>query len=229
MKYKKGSFITIPNRDSLRGKDALLQTVFTWICSYADESGVCFPSRKKLATDCGASTDSIDRKIKVLIEMGLLEKEVRKDGKKNKTNLYQIMLKEEGGSRTHAARVAAQTTLGVAAPDPQGTKPNKNSIQLTTSGVPPQDVAEVIDSFKVINPVAKNWFKNTTQRAASEQLIEIMGTKEKVINFVSRVLPGINSRKYAPRSTTPHELLNNLAKIKSFVEQEKEKKVGIIL
>ena len=76
----------------------------------------------------------------------------------------------------------------------------------------------VIDSFKLINPAYKNWFANKTERRACEQLLELFGLEDtlKKISF----LPKLNSMKYAPTTTKPSELFNNLAKIKSFIEKE---------
>lgn len=96
MKYKKGTFVIVPNLDILEGKPTEMQTLFMWICSYANDEGQCFPSRSVLSRKCGVTIKTIDKYIKVLVELGILEKTLRrKEGKKeNTSNLYQIATPE---------------------------------------------------------------------------------------------------------------------------------------
>lgn len=121
MRYEKGSFIVIPNKQHLRGLEPLVQTVFFWLCTYADELGMCYPSRTTLAKDCGVSIRSLDRALEKLEEKDLLIKELRKKGKtENLTNMYYITIPEEldkltprlddGGSVNSALGVATKTT-----------------------------------------------------------------------------------------------------------------------
>lgn len=93
MQYSEGTFIIVPNKEKIRGLPAHIQTVYLWICSYADEKGECFPSRSRLAQDAGVSTKSIDRAINKLIEINILKKVNRfSAGKREKTsNLYKIL------------------------------------------------------------------------------------------------------------------------------------------
>lgn len=95
MKYQKGTFIIVPNKEALRGMNVHMQAVFLWLCSYADENGVCFPSRKRLAKDIKCSLRTIDWTIHRLQAANLIESIKRKDPNnpgKNLTNLYQIMI-----------------------------------------------------------------------------------------------------------------------------------------
>ena len=96
MKYEKGTFTIIPNKEVLRGKTPVLQTLFTWLCSYADEKGQCFPSRSTLASDIGVDIRTVDKYIEELISLGLIFKEKRKNRLKNLTNVYQIMIADGG-------------------------------------------------------------------------------------------------------------------------------------
>lgn len=90
MKYKKGTFIVVPNKEYLKGKPAEMQTLFFWLCSYANDDGQCYPSRNRLAKDIGCTVKTIDKYMKLLIDYGLINKQTRKDGKENISNLYQI-------------------------------------------------------------------------------------------------------------------------------------------
>ena len=96
MRYEKGNFTVIPNRNTLRGLPSHVQTVFFWLCSYSDNNGQCYPSRSKLSKDAGCSIRTVDTSISKLVEIGMLKKETRKAGKENLSNIYQIII--QGGS-----------------------------------------------------------------------------------------------------------------------------------
>ncbi len=97
MKYTKGTFATIPNIQYLEGEKPQVQALYLWLCHHAGQSGECYPSQSKLAEECGMGKTSVKQGIARLEEIGLLKKETRKgrDGIKNETNLYFLMLKEE--------------------------------------------------------------------------------------------------------------------------------------
>ncbi len=96
MKYKKGSFIVIPNIQFLDGKPPAYQAIFLWLCRYADDDGICFPSREKLAKHLDMDERTITRYITKMVEDGLIMKtKRRKTGEvKNNSNLYQILIVE---------------------------------------------------------------------------------------------------------------------------------------
>ncbi len=96
MKYEKGSFITVPSRDRLRGKHPTAQALYMWLSAYANETGDCFPSRTRLAKDCGCSEKMIDKMLDSLIKLGLVKYEKRIEGNKNLTNLYTVIVWEGG-------------------------------------------------------------------------------------------------------------------------------------
>lgn len=96
MKYEKGSFIILPNKNILTGQPSGVQSVFLWICNFADDQGVCFPSRKKLAQSAGVSLNTLDRSFKKLIELGILKVTPRFTENEQTTNEYQIMFGEGG-------------------------------------------------------------------------------------------------------------------------------------
>lgn len=116
MKYEKGSFVVIPNKDELFGLEPHVQAIFFWICNYADENGICFPSRTTLANCAGCSVKSVDRAFEILVEKKMLLKQTRKNGEKNLTNIYQILIVDtdlEGGGVPQSLGRDSQS-LGVA-------------------------------------------------------------------------------------------------------------------
>lgn len=99
-KYKKGTFLTIPNKQVLAGMNPNEQVIFFWICNFSNDEGVCFPSRKTLADCAGVSIRTVVNVIDKLIEKGLLNKKERKNGLTNTSNEYQILIAgaDEGGA-----------------------------------------------------------------------------------------------------------------------------------
>lgn len=93
MRYEKGSFVVIPNKQHLKGRQAGLQSIYFWLCEHANDDGISFPSRKTLANESGVSLRVIDKYLMILEEEKFLKKIVRKNGKENLTNLYQILIK----------------------------------------------------------------------------------------------------------------------------------------
>ena len=94
MKYKKGTFVVIPNIERLDVLPGLAQAIFLWLCRYANEDGTCFPSRKKLAGHVGCDMRTVDKHLTNMQLLGFISKTTRqkKGTKENMSNLYQIHL-----------------------------------------------------------------------------------------------------------------------------------------
>lgn len=82
---------------------------------------------------------------------------------------------------------------------------------------------ELIDSFKEVNPMYLNFYKNKTERHALEDLAKQIGY-EKLLGTIQH-LPEIITKPYAPRITTPKELQRGLGKLIAFFKQEKSKTI----
>ncbi len=82
-------------------------------------------------------------------------------------------------------------------------------------------IVKVIDSFEEVNPNFKRWYGNTTQRGAIDRMLVDHGldTLLKVISL----LPKTNAKAYFPTITTPLQLETDWAKLKSKLQQEKDK------
>ncbi len=135
MKYKPGTFSITPNKELMRGKPTELQAVHFWLCDRADENGYCYPSRPKIAEDSGIkSLRTVDKYIKILIEMDILKKKIRKDNDKtNLSNLYQIMIPEMHDIEQEVPEYSASDDTGGSAKDSTVTIPIENYTHLTIS------------------------------------------------------------------------------------------------
>lgn len=108
MKYKKGTFVVVPNLDLLEGKPSEYQVIYMWLCNFADKDGNCFPGRKTLARLAGCNIKTVDKYIKLLIEDGFIAKESRRAaGSSQKlSNFYTLLLIED-----EALKIIAENDL----------------------------------------------------------------------------------------------------------------------
>ena len=95
---------------------ALDVAVYIAIKRHADSAGEAYPSRARIAEVAKCSVDTVDRAVKRLIDIGALEKEVRRKPNGDPTsNMYTIHEEPEGyrsqrqGSRSQRPGVAAQS------------------------------------------------------------------------------------------------------------------------
>lgn len=125
MKYEKGSFIVVPNKEHLEGKPSEMQAIYFWLCSHADAKGTCFPTKSKIAKEAGCSHNTVDKYLKRLVEEGFLSVEQRKKKgtKENTSNIYQLLI-----------MVPPPTKNGTTPPPKIGSETisSINSIHLTT-------------------------------------------------------------------------------------------------
>ena len=164
MKYRKGTFIVVPNRFELQGKPPEMQTLHFWLCSFANEEGSCFPSRTTLAKCCGfKSLRTVDKYMELLIEGGFIGRKKRpgKTGKKALPNLYQV--------RVINAPVGANDDILVGAPNSTVTISNITiSKELVTDAKAEQQVVPFIfkeeleklgNSTWKVNKIIYNYWK----------------------------------------------------------------------
>lgn len=226
-RYQKGNFTVVPNKDALRGQDPYLQTLFTWICSYASEEGRCFPSIQRLAKDSGMSKRTVSNKLNELEGLGLIVRTNRE----HTSNEYQILLVDKGIAPD--ARGYSTRRTGGIAPDanelyPVLTESNELNPSPALQAERAEEkqmnsqIAEGIDLFKVVNDSYYLHFKRKAQREAMRRLISRHGL-EKIQKAVA-VLPLTNQMPYVPRITTPAQLEERWSDLKHSLEREQTKK-----
>ena len=82
-------------------------------------------------------------------------------------------------------------------------------------------ISEVIKLFEGVNPTFERWYGNTTQRGAIDRMLVSHGFDK--VSRVVALLPKTNTMAYFPTITTPSQLETDWAKLKSKLEQEKNK------
>lgn len=117
MKYERGTFIVVPNREALAGLPPHVQAVFLWLCFFANQDGECFPSRATLSAKAGVSLRTVDSSLKVLEQKAFIEKKNRKDGNEKISNLYTVLV---GGVEQDVRYLAQDVREGSAESAPGG-------------------------------------------------------------------------------------------------------------
>lgn len=114
IKFVPGSFVTVPSKYLVMRVDAVSQSVFLWLCSYAnyERDGYCYPSIKTLADLCHVSRNTVKARIKKLEKAGLITKTVRRrEGGTNLTNLYRILI-DDREPRRGRSKNASHRAMG---------------------------------------------------------------------------------------------------------------------
>ena len=146
MKYKKGDFILVANKRSIKGLDPNKQVIIMWLCEHSDDTMQSFPSRKTLANECGVSVRTLDRHLNDLVELGLLVKTARYNDNEQTSNVYEVVLRSvKRGDKS--ARGSDKSALGgdknITQNSPHLTNPIDNTIVLAK----PYGKPEINDLF----------------------------------------------------------------------------------
>lgn len=221
MKYRKGSFIVVPSRDILKGMNPTAQCLYMWLCSYANETGECFPSRTILAGDCGCSVRMIDSMLEILIKEGLIIKTNRVNKNEKITNLYSVIVKggsaggalpSAGGAlplaqevRIELNPVLTQSTYTSNARALRGFSIQRENTEESTERLPRARLKypNAKKVFSLFPKQEKSWAINTTELKYAELLWE-RGEED-----VKKAIAYVNRHKdddFIPRVTKPSDL-----------------------
>lgn len=233
MRYEKGSFITVPSRETLRGLHPTAQTLYMWLCAYANETGKCFPSRKTLAEDVGCSEDTIDKMLGILVETGLVKKRGRVENGEKLSNLYTVLV--AGGSRQNrlppppeSATLAARNGI------------NSNHLTQSNELTSETDVSRVVEVSEEERPkrekrdteylkvyelftrvhgrIPLNWRNSKTQIQSAKNLLEEHSLEE--IEDAVKWYKDLRHIEHCYDVSTPWDLDTKWLKFEKFVEKQ---------
>lgn len=77
MKVEKWQFTTVPYIDRIKWEHPITQSIYMWMCKFANEYWVCYPSIDKLSECCGCWVTSIKTYIQRLIDLEIILKNNR--------------------------------------------------------------------------------------------------------------------------------------------------------
>lgn len=165
---------------------------------------------------------------KELKEMGFIDDKKTKNEKGQITGWYikiNYIWKKETIKNQKVASPEGGFSHPVANPDTNALSANSlnalsaNNIAPQTVQRKDQDIIDMIELFKGVNPNYERLFGNKTQRSAIERMIKKQG-REKVEGIIN-TLPETNGKQYAPVITTPLQLENKLGDLIIFIKKNK--------
>jgi hypothetical protein len=234
-RYIKGTFTSVPNKHALRGQPASVQAVYFWICDYANDNGICYPSLKRLQADTSQSRSTILRSIQALVNLKILKKKAQftEAGDKD-VNLYQIMIVDvvKGGVMSEPPSVMSE--LGVVSQLDQGgvtdghrtkpirTKPINNStnVELAKPGN-----SEINECFSYWNEQLGYALQSKVRanRYACSNLLKRHG-----LAGVRRLVDGVKvaqADQYAPRIADYCDLQSKFNQLISWCQKQRKGQV----
>jgi len=159
-----------------------------------------------------------------------IEKERNPITKKWLNNVYTLLDKEEWDSHENILPMAIHgkikskpwvtdaQTHGNVVPNKETNLNNTNSKETNIATQvlrKDQEVFDLIELFKIVNPSYRRFFGNKTQRLCLKRLIDLMGSEK--LERVIKTLPRTNGLEFAPVITTPYELEKKLGIIFSLI------------
>lgn len=230
MKYERGSFITVGSRDTLRGLHPTAQTLYMWLSSYANETGNCFPSRKTLAEDCGCSERTIDTMIDSLIEKGLLEVKGRKDGDKQLSNLYKVLIVPPlAGGATPPSTQYATPLQNLRTNSNQLTKTNevcelasevREVYEVSEEDRPVKKESRVKDKLAIYHLFSQKeqpWWRHAQQKKAALSLFDLIGVEK--VRAGLELMRENEDDKYCPQAATPFQYEEKLPALAKYAKR----------
>lgn len=174
------------------------------------KEGQILTGRKELSKETGIPETTIER------ALNHFEKNGHQIGQQ-KTTKYRVITVLNW--KTYQQADNKRTTNGQQTDTNKNVK-NDNNVKNDIYEQSSQDIVELINIFKTINPTIN--FGNKTTRKAAADLIKQFG-KEKTLEYATYAI-SIFGKPYAPQITTPYELREKLSKLAAFHTSEKNKK-----
>lgn len=226
MKYQKGEFTTVPSKSIRRGLPPKLQVIYMWLCEYSDDNYESFPSRTRLAKDCGISLRALDDGLSKLEQLKLIEKQQRIVNGEFTSNLYTVNIIALPSAKSALPSAKKDTTPS--AKSAHRTQPNTNSTHLTTT----TDVVESVDLvskayYEAIKSLALPVTNHTVIRAKIKELKDLYSEEQCIwyLNFMKNDYASWQT-KYKPQVSQALDIYSKSnAIIKRLVEDNKKAEV----
>lgn len=227
----KPDFILIPYQliddRRLEPTDRLLYGLIYWFEHLKD--GSCTAANTTFAALLHTTTRAIQNSLTNLEDRGYIGREYKDSAKRHRMLIHaKIAFKTErtvGDTKKQSEvtvtpeRTAGDTTERTAG-DQNKNKVNKNINKKVParSAEDEKAIADIIESFKDVNPSYKTLFSRSPQREAAARLIVQFGAQ---LPGMISYLKHSNSVKYAPTITTPVQLESKLGELKAWADKQR--------
>ena len=229
-------FTQIPNI-IVNHSTAYEQSLYLIMKRIAGENGSCYASLNTLSDKMGVHKTTVSKTISKLLKREWIKEadQVRVRGGSVRqfliVDLWRLNIEEyESGAEMTTIGSGAVVDGSGAVVDGSGAKSDtkKNEEEEPIKKIANSlNLQVVIELFKELDPFSySRFFSNKTQRSAAERLVKKMGI-EKLQNAI-KFAAEANKTPYAPTTTTPLQLENNLAKLQAFYLKQKDKGRGVV-
>lgn len=211
------------------------QALYLQMKRFAGEDGKCFATQETIMNKLGMGRQTYNKSLAYLIKREWIEYVGLTGGKTRPIKTYKInniwqqnsdyykkipsetavskdIVQNEIDTVQNSSKIPSETDSRIR------TSIKKNHEEEIRAKQSFAEVNAVIDTFKEINPSYTEWYKNKTQRASAQWLIEQFGLEDTIKKISA--LKRINGMPYSPTTTSPYELKNNLPKLKAFADKQ---------
>lgn len=141
MKYLvKWDFFCVPFIDRLKWEHPITQTIYMWMCRFVWDDDICYPSRQKLSDVCWCWLRSIDTYIQRLVDLNVIEKNLRFKDCEKISSEYKILYPSAGDALPSAGDAHSINTL--------------NIIYIATK----QDISDLLDYWEINDNRVVLWY-----------------------------------------------------------------------
>lgn len=233
----KPDFVLIPYQliedRQLEPTDRLVYGLIYWFEHLKD--GQCTAGNATFAALLHTTTRAIQNSLTNLEEHKYISREYKDSAKRHRTFIHaKISFKAAKTERTvgdtrkqNEMSVTLERTGGDTIERTVGDHiSNKDKNRSKNKKVPARsaqqekEIADIIESFKDVNPTYKTLFSRSPQREAAWRLIEQF-RYEPLLKMVA-YLKQSNGRKYAPTITTPSQLESKMGELKAWAEKQRD-------
>ena len=220
------------------------QQIYYWSDKTKNKDGWVYKSKKEIEEETTITKRQQDRVRESLVKLGVLELKIKK-ANNAPTLHYRVNIKKveelllrlsqnviitecdvgksqkvilESNKRGHSiTETTTETTTDITCEAHASQKcsdPKRTNTTYNPLG------AELIKAFESLNPAAKRFYANITQREACDDLLEAYGLEKtkRVINLLEKT----NRMRYMPTITTPLQLREKWAQLESHVKRRQE-------
>ena len=212
---------------------AIGTSVYMSLCRHSDGEQKCFPSQELIAEEFGITSRSVRTYLGRLEKANLIRvtKKKGRSGGRWLRNEYWLVdksdwksLQEISSSNLHRKQKEILQETGdieirntFPSKDTHSNNTHKNNTNKAKQGF--ADTDAIIEKFKAVNPNYESFHRNTTQRKATERLIQKMGMEP--LTAVIDELAGVVAKPFCPVITSPYTLEKKLADLLIFLQRKK--------
>lgn len=245
METMQPDFFLIPNvvrnDKSLRPSDWMVYAVVYWFEKMRD--GHCIASNRTIAASGGMGERAVSAGLERLEAAGFIRRTFKDDSHKHRLQIFALvsfskttmpLFTDEidsttvpsSDSRQHSCAVTDSTTVRQIKNNTEQPKTTATTsvAKFTALG------ADVLKALESVDPKNKNYYNNTSQRAAADFLVSQYGFEE--VKKRIGVLAKTNKIPYFPSITTPVQLRDKWVQLQDAVDRKRgelsSKKVKII-